>query len=299
MATNGGGSQEEAGRTTHESAVFHNDGLVSTTLPGALVDELELTKEDAALTYPTWDPKNLEVGFHVEFADEAGIGIAGRQLNYNTNNGSLTMRYAAILARLVGLEQHVVNAKTRMEYDVNPDERTMEVTFSPPLTPMSTGDSEHSELPERFKDSGFTPSRSETGYIESVRYEVPVDYAREYGFEPRKEVGLNLVVQAVEDGDTQKSAFGIAIDFDPDLDDEHLVTRSMNRYSSDRDQYAITIPKVAIHALRWTLDMPIRSIPQEDHLIIMPANPIGDVQGQVSDEVMIDELAEPGIDATA
>jgi len=278
---------EEQPQTEFESAAFFTDGFVETTLPAELVDVLDLSADQAALMYPTWNVEDLEVGMHIEFAEEAGPGVSGRQLKHNPVNDSLSMRFPAALSRLTGLERHVDDTKTRMHYDVDLEDETIELTFDPSLTPATTGDSEHPNLEERFKDSGFSPSRSSSGYLDSIRYEVPVDYAREYGFEPQKPVGLKLVVV---DG-----AFGIAIDLHPNTDDQHLATRTMNSYSDKgprKDVYAITVPKVAVHALRWTLDMAVKSIPQKNHIILQPANPIGLVDGTVADEEVIEAFTQ-------
>lgn len=275
-----------------ESAAFIGDASTATTLPAAVVDELELSDDDAALIYPTWNEANLAIGFHMEFADWAGPGISGRQLNANPTSGAIQLRFPKDLAQLTGLEAHTVETDTLLRYDVDSSERTIEISVDPPLMPNAITDAEHEQLGETFKDGGFMPSRAADGTVESVRYEVPVEYAREYGFEPQREVGLKFVVR---DG-----SFGVAIDLDPDLDDEHTLFRSMNYYgdtTQTEDMYAITIPKTAIHALRWTLDMPIRTVPLEGHILVMPANPIPRVDGHVDDATLVDELGEQKAEA--
>ncbi|ERJ05099.1 hypothetical protein HLRTI_002898 [Halorhabdus tiamatea SARL4B] len=274
-----------------ESSIFGFDspgtGQVESALPKDLLEELNISAEQAALTYPKWNAETLSLGFHIEFDDVAGPGIAGRQLHYNPTSEGVTIRFPGDLAKMTGLQRHVNTAKTRMKYAVDDATKTVDVEFDPPLTPPTTGDVEHPQLEERFKDSGFSPSRGSDGYLESIRYEVPVEYAREYGFEPQQPVGIEIVVV---DG-----AFGIGIDLDPDPDDEYLLTRTLNSYTDEgprSDLYAISIPKVAVHGLRWALDIPLRSIPQQDHIIVMPANPIGSIDETVERSALQDELID-------
>jgi len=273
------------------SAAFIGDASTATMLPAEIVEELGLSDDEAALIYPTWDAENLEIGFQVEFADEAGPGISGRQLNKNETSGGVQLRFPRVIAKLTGLESQTKQTDALLRYDVDAEQRTLGISVEPSLMPTPITDAEHDELGEEYKDSGFTPSRSADGVIQSIRYEVPVDYARGYGFEPQREVGLKL---ALEDG-----SFAVAIDLEPDPDDPNTIMRSMNYYGEStqtEDMYAITIPKVVIHALRWWIDMPIRSVPLEDHILLLPANPIGDVDGRVTDESVIDELAgEPTV----
>lgn len=299
-------SQPDEDEWTFTSTLY-KDSSVESALPKDIVDALGLSAEYAAIIHPMWMDDTLSIGFEVTFDESAGAGISGRQLHEVGSNDSLSIRFPALLGWLTGLDRLQDETETvQLQYQVfkdgtlvdieseenlNPEDVTLVLTTLPRLTPPGGsigGQPNHPKLDEAFKDSGFAPSRSrDSGIIESIRYEVPVEYARAYGFEPRQRVTLELV--------SVDGTFGIAINLDGDPDDPLTVDRALNAYEPGssgprEDLYAISIPKVAVHALRWSLDMPIRAIPQADRFVIVPDQPISSFDS-VEEEILSEDAA--------
>ncbi|WP_135666803.1 hypothetical protein [Halorhabdus rudnickae] len=313
----------------HFETPVYGEDYIKMGVPTQVEDLVALSDDYAAVMYPYWDEDDLGLGFHVEFHE--GSQIAGRKVHYNEEHDNFTLRVPSALARISGLKSLANNAEVVLSYfsvyidgkplhefsieqiedeitsgdmdGIDPGRVTIDITTRPSLTPIGgvvSSQADHADLDEKFTESGLTPSRSrDSELIESLRYEVPLDYARAYGFEPRQEVTVELIV---DDG-----TLGLAFNLDGDIDDPHLATRSLNAYSPDssgprKDQYAVSVPKAAVRGLRWSLDMPLRAIPQADRFVLVPANPVGTIDETVKeDDVLVEELGEapkaPSIEA--